>query len=103
MNMRGLPRFIRKPRSRKPWSFATSRFLSGFWRCRCYDKKRTCGTAWSIWKAGETAAAHWLKLESYRMLLPEKSPEYLKELFCSNLRVLLQILHSDCSKVHSGA
>lgn len=51
----------------------------------------------------ETAAAHWLKLESYRMLLPEKSPEYLKELFCSNLRVLLQILHSDCSKAHSGA
>lgn len=51
----------------------------------------------------EASAAHWLNLESYRVLLPEKSPDYLKELFCSNLRVLLQILHSDCSKAHSGA
>jgi hypothetical protein len=51
----------------------------------------------------EASTDHWLKLESYRVLIPEKSPDYLKELFCSNLRVLLQILRADCSKAHSGA
>lgn len=46
---------------------------------------------------------HWQRLEAYRVLIPEQMPGYLKELFCSNLRVLLEILCSDCSTVHSDA
>ena len=46
--------------------------------------------------------AHWRRLEAYRVLMPERAPGYLKELFCSNLRALLEILHEECSKVHSG-
>src|SRR5215468_771173 len=38
--------------------------------------------------------AHWRQLESYRILPPEDSPDYLRELFFSNLRVLLEILES---------
>src|SRR5262249_14419505 len=37
---------------------------------------------------------HWRQLEAYRILVPEESPDYLKELFCSNLRVLLEILQT---------
>ena len=40
--------------------------------------------------------AHWRQLESYRVLPPEDAPEYLRELFFSNLRALLEIL--DCSQ-----
>jgi hypothetical protein len=36
--------------------------------------------------------SHWRQAEAYRILMPEDSPGYLKELFCSNLRVLLGIL-----------
>jgi len=36
--------------------------------------------------------AHWRQLESYRVLPPEEAPDYLRELFFSNLRVLLEIL-----------
>ena len=46
--------------------------------------------------------AHWRRLEAYRVLMPERVPSYLKELFCSNLRALLEILQEECSKVHSG-
>src|SRR5262249_39093748 len=48
------------------------------------------------------AVDHWLRLESYRMLLPAKAPEYLKELFSSNLRALLQILRSHGPRARSG-
>jgi hypothetical protein len=51
----------------------------------------------------DVAAAHWLRMEAYRMLMPEHAPEYLKELFCSNLRVLLEILQPNCSKARSVA
>jgi len=37
---------------------------------------------------------HWRQMEAYRVLMPEDSPDYLKELFCSNLRVLLEILQT---------
>ena len=40
----------------------------------------------------QSAIIHWRNMESYRVLMPEQSPDYLKELFCSNLRVLLEIL-----------
>lgn len=46
---------------------------------------------------------HWRQLESYRVLLPEHMPDYLRELFLSNLRALLEILHEQCTSAHSGA
>ena len=45
---------------------------------------------------------HWGRLEAYRILLPEQSPDYLKELFCANLRALLEILQAECSSAHSS-
>jgi hypothetical protein len=48
------------------------------------------------------AVSHWRKLEAYRTLLPVESPDYLKELFCSNIRALLEILEEECSKAHSS-
>ena len=49
------------------------------------------------------AVAHWRQLEVYWILLPENSPDFLKELFCSNLRVLLDILQAECLPSHSVA
>jgi hypothetical protein len=49
-----------------------------------------------------TAVAHWQKLEAYRTLLPVESPDYLKELFCSNIRALLEILEEECCKSRSS-
>lgn len=46
---------------------------------------------------------HWRQLEPYRVLLPENSADYLKELFFSNLRALLEILHEQCGSTHSDA
>jgi hypothetical protein len=45
-----------------------------------------------------TAATLWRKLEAYRALLPADSPEYLKELFCSNVRAILEILEKEPSR-----
>ena len=42
-------------------------------------------------------AVIWRKLESYRSLLPASSPEYLTELFCSNVRAILEILENEPS------
>ena len=49
---------------------------------------------------GETVA-HWRQLESYRVLPPENAPDYLRELFFSNLRGLLEILDSSRPTVRS--
>jgi hypothetical protein len=49
------------------------------------------------------AVLHWRRMEAYRVLIPEQVPSYLKELFCSNLAALLEILSSECSTAHSGA
>jgi hypothetical protein len=46
--------------------------------------------------------AHWRQLEAYRILPPEDAPDYLRELFFSNLRVLLEILDSQHSTIRSG-
>jgi hypothetical protein len=46
------------------------------------------------------AVAHWRKLEAYRTLLPVEAPTYLKDLFCSNIRALLEILEGECCKAH---
>ena len=48
------------------------------------------------------AVSHWSGMESYRFLMPEQSPDYLKDLFCSNLRALLEILQAECSPARSG-
>lgn len=47
--------------------------------------------------------SHWRQLEPYRVLLPENAPGYLKELFFSNLRALLEILDEQCNPSHSDA
>lgn len=49
---------------------------------------------------GELCAtvAHWRRMEAYRALMPEQEPSYLKDLFCSNLRALLEILQEQCSR-----
>ena len=46
---------------------------------------------------------HWRRLESFRVLLPEEAPAYLKELFCSNMRALLEVLEREHTAVHSDA
>jgi hypothetical protein len=50
----------------------------------------------------QTALTHWQRMEAYRVLMPEHSPDYLKELFCSNLRALLEILQEERSTARSG-
>jgi hypothetical protein len=42
-------------------------------------------------------AAQWRRLEAYRTMLPADSPDYLKELFCSNVRAILEILEKEPS------
>jgi hypothetical protein len=49
------------------------------------------------------AASHWRRIESYRFLVPEAVPDYLKDLFCSNLRALLEILVEESTPAHSDA
>jgi hypothetical protein len=49
-----------------------------------------------------TALTHWRRMEAYRVLMPERAPAYLKELFCSNLRALLEILQEECSTARSN-
>lgn len=48
------------------------------------------------------AVSNWREFAAYRTLLPAESPVYLRELFCSNLHVLLEILEGECSKARSG-
>lgn len=50
-----------------------------------------------------TALSHWRRMEAYRVLMPERAPEYLKELFCSNLHALLEILQEEECKDRSTA
>ncbi len=50
-----------------------------------------------------SAVSHWRQLEAYRVLMPEQAPDYLKELFLSNLRALLEILQEQDPLIHSDA
>jgi hypothetical protein len=50
----------------------------------------------------DATVGHWLRMEAYRVLLPEHAPDYLKELFCSNLRALLEILQAEYSTARSN-
>jgi hypothetical protein len=45
---------------------------------------------------------HWRQMEAYRILPPENAPEYLRELFFSNLRALLEILEKENSTARSN-
>lgn len=49
------------------------------------------------------AATHWRRIESYRVLVPEAVPDYLKDLFCSNLHALLEILEEKSALARSDA
>lgn len=51
----------------------------------------------------DETVSHWRQMESYRILPPEDAPDYLRELFFSNLRALLEILETECSKARSSA
>lgn len=48
-----------------------------------------------------TAAANWRKLEAYRGFLPVDAPDYLKELFCSNIRSIIEIIVKENSAASS--
>ena len=48
------------------------------------------------------AVNHWRQMEAYRVLMPEHAPIYLKELFCSNLRAMLEILQQERSTARSS-
>lgn len=48
-----------------------------------------------------TTIAHWRQMEAYRILPPEDAPDYLRELFFSNLRVLLELLEAENSTARS--
>jgi hypothetical protein len=48
-----------------------------------------------------TSVENWQSLESYRVLIPSDAPDYLKTLFCSNLRTLLGILQQDIRHSHT--
>jgi hypothetical protein len=47
-----------------------------------------------------TGLAEWRKQEFRQTLLPEQAPNYLKELFGSNLRALLELLRERSPKDH---
>jgi len=47
--------------------------------------------------------SHWRRMEAYRVLVPEAAPDYLKDLFNSNLSALLEILDTEHSPAHSDA
>ncbi len=46
---------------------------------------------------------HWTALETYRFLIPEMAPEYLRSLFCSNVRALLEMLRREFQPSPSNA
>jgi hypothetical protein len=48
------------------------------------------------------AATNWRKLEAYRGLLPVDAPDYLKELFCSNIRAIVAIAAKEASPTTSS-
>ncbi|HEY6127726.1 MAG TPA: hypothetical protein VIW23_06040 [Candidatus Acidoferrum sp.] len=49
-----------------------------------------------------STVSHWRQMEAYRILPPGNAPDYLRELFFSNLRALLEILQAENSTVRSS-
>jgi hypothetical protein len=57
----------------------------------------------SVMEGGlSNSIANWRRMESYRFLIPAAVPDYLKELFCSNLRALLEVLQKASSPAHEN-
>lgn len=48
-------------------------------------------------------AARWQEHEFYKLLIPSGVPIYLRQLFCSNLQTLLQLIALENSTNQSGA
>jgi hypothetical protein len=48
-------------------------------------------------------ASRWLELEHYRMLVPLGTPAYLRDLFFSNTRIILNLIVSDRALVSTAA
>jgi len=48
-------------------------------------------------------ARRWLDVELFRLYVPFGTPPYLRDLFCSNMRVILGLLVSEQSLAHSAA
>jgi hypothetical protein len=46
--------------------------------------------------------SNWRRMESYRILPPGMAPDYLRELFFSNMRALLEILEAEESTARSS-
>jgi hypothetical protein len=65
-----------------------------------YEDLRACLATMQGGLSG--AVTHWHRMESYRVLVPEQSPDYLKELFYSNLRALLQVLQEENTRARSS-
>jgi hypothetical protein len=49
------------------------------------------------------AANRWLELEFFRLLVPLGTPAYLRDLFYSNLRVILGLIVAEHSALQSVA
>lgn len=61
-----------------------------------------------LWFAGLSAppwevANRWLEVEFFRLLVPSGTPPYLRDLFYSNLRVILGLIAADHSAFKSVA
>jgi hypothetical protein len=48
-------------------------------------------------------AQRWLEVELFRLFVPFGTPPYLRDLFCSNMRVVLGLLVSEQALVHTAA
>ena len=48
-------------------------------------------------------ASRWLELEYFRMLVPIGTPAYLRELFFSNIRVILNLIVSEHAIISTAA
>lgn len=48
-------------------------------------------------------ASRWLEIEFYRLLMPLGMPDYLRDLFCSNFRALLELVATEPARSLSAA
>jgi hypothetical protein len=48
-------------------------------------------------------ANRWMELEYFRMLVPFGTPSYLRDLFISNMRVILGLIAADDAKLRTAA
>jgi hypothetical protein len=48
-------------------------------------------------------AQRWLEVDLFRLFVPFGTPLYLRDLFCSNLRVILGLIVAEESVVHTAA